>query len=145
VELLRDSAENYSLSITAPDTAKNVTFYLQTTAISASENVSNLTMYLDGETQPFVVAESAGPGESSWVGFNVPHFSTRTVTFTSTTCVDGAVAGSDGTISLTEIQEAINWWAEGVEVPDTGGETISLSKIQSLINVWAEGETVSCG
>jgi hypothetical protein len=59
-------------------------------------------------------------------------------------CVPEAVAGSDGTIDLTEIQQAINWWAEGAEVPDTGGETISLSEIQYLIDTWAEGNTVSC-
>lgn len=61
-----------------------------------------------------------------------------------TTCIADAVSGSDDEISLTEIQTAINWWAEGSEVPDTGGETISLSKVQSLINAWAEGTTVAC-
>jgi len=61
-----------------------------------------------------------------------------------TTCIADAVSGDDDTISLSEIQKAINWWAEGTEVPETGGETISLSKIQSLINAWAEGTTVSC-
>jgi PGF-CTERM protein len=38
-------------------------------------------MYLDGEIHPFTVDESAGPGDSPWIAFNVPHFSTRTVTF----------------------------------------------------------------
>lgn len=59
-------------------------------------------------------------------------------------CVGDVVSGSDDHIALVEIQEAVNWWAEGTVVPDTGGETISLSKIQSLINAWAEGTTVSC-
>jgi len=61
-----------------------------------------------------------------------------------TTCIDRAVAGPDGEISLSEIQTAINWWAEDTAVPDTGGRTISLSKIQNLINAWAEDETASC-
>jgi hypothetical protein len=61
-----------------------------------------------------------------------------------TTCVNRAVAGPDGEISLSEIQTAINWWAEDTEVPDTGGRTISLRKIQSLINAWAEDQPVSC-
>lgn len=60
------------------------------------------------------------------------------------TCVANAVSGSDDEISLSEIQGAINWWAENTKVPDTGGETMSLSKMQSLINAWAEGTTVSC-
>jgi len=102
-------------------------------------------MYLDGEAHSFVVEESAGPGESSWVAFDVPHFSTRSVTFVAeTTCVAGAVSGSDNAIDLSEIQGAINWWAEGTEVPDTGGETIDLSEMQSLINAWAEDAPVSC-
>jgi len=60
------------------------------------------------------------------------------------TCIAGSVSGSDATISLSEIQGAIDLWARGEPVPDTGGETISLSKIQSLIDAWAKGETVSC-
>jgi PGF-pre-PGF domain-containing protein len=85
VELLQDSSTNYSLAITAPDVATNVTIYLQAEAISASQNLEDLNMYLDGEQHPFEVNESAGPGGSSWVAFNVPHFSTRTVTFTADT------------------------------------------------------------
>jgi len=54
------------------------------------------------------------------------------------------VSGDDPLISLTEIQQAINWWAEDIEVPDTGGETMSLTEIQTLINVWAEDIAVSC-
>lgn len=84
LDIIRSSATNYSIAITAPDDAENVTFYLQTQAISASQNMDNLTMYLDGEEYPFVVNESAGPGQSPWVAFNVPHFSTRTVSFTTT-------------------------------------------------------------
>ena len=48
----------------------------------------------------------------------------------------------DDTINLNEIQDAINWWATGTEVPGTGGETISLQQMQDLINVWATGATV---
>ncbi|MFA1610051.1 GLUG motif-containing protein [Halobellus rubicundus] len=84
VDVLRSSSTNYSIAISAPDDAENVTFYLQTQAISASQDIDDLTMYLDGEEQPFVVNKSGGPGQSSWVAFNVPHFSTRTVSFTTT-------------------------------------------------------------
>jgi hypothetical protein len=63
---------------------------------------------------------------------------------TTTTCINDAVSGSDDSIGIMEIQTAINWWAEGTEVPDTGGETISLTKIQGLINAWSENAPVSC-
>lgn len=63
---------------------------------------------------------------------------------TWTTCVQEAVSGADGKISLTETQKAINMWAEGAEVPGTGGETISLTEIQRIINAWAARATVSC-
>ncbi|MFC6873728.1 malectin domain-containing carbohydrate-binding protein [Halobellus marinus] len=63
--------------------------------------------------------------------------------------VEEAVAsagdGDDSTISLQEIQTAINWWSNGAEVPNTGGETISLSEVQQLISLWSNGETVSDG
>ena len=48
-------------------------------------------------------------------------------------------------IGLTEIQDAVNWWATGTEVPGTGGETISLSQMQDLVNMWATGATVGDG
>jgi pectin methylesterase-like acyl-CoA thioesterase len=61
-----------------------------------------------------------------------------------TTCIDRAVAGAGGMISLPEIQTAINWWAEDTDVPNTGGQTISLPEIQDLINAWAEDQSVGC-
>ncbi|WP_168216021.1 malectin domain-containing carbohydrate-binding protein [Halorussus marinus] len=51
----------------------------------------------------------------------------------------------DSTISLAEIQTAINWWSTGAEVPNTGGETFSLEEIQQLINLWSTGATVGDG
>jgi arylsulfatase A-like enzyme/regulation of enolase protein 1 (concanavalin A-like superfamily) len=42
---------------------------------------------------------------------------------------------------LEEIQQAIDWWEAGDEVPDTGGETIDLREIQDLIDRWATGAT----
>jgi len=48
-------------------------------------------------------------------------------------------------IGTQEIQQAINWWATGSEVPNTGGETISTQEIQQLINTWATGATVGGG
>ncbi|MGM0718691.1 MAG: malectin domain-containing carbohydrate-binding protein, partial [Halobacteriota archaeon] len=53
--------------------------------------------------------------------------------------------GDDSTISLQEIQTAIDWWSTGAEVPNTGGETISLEEIQQLIDMWSTGETVGDG
>jgi hypothetical protein len=83
VELLRNTATNYSLAITAPDGTENVTFYLQSQAIESSQDIDNVTMYLDDERRDFYVDENAGPGQSPWIGFQIDEFSTRTVTFTS--------------------------------------------------------------
>jgi PKD repeat protein len=94
VELRRNTTTTYSVALTAPDDATNVTFYLQTQAISASQDVDGLTMYLDGEEHPFVVNESIGPGNSPWVAFNVPHFSTRTVTFSTDNATLSLKSGS---------------------------------------------------
>jgi hypothetical protein len=60
------------------------------------------------------------------------------------TCINHAVAGPDGEITLPELQSAINWWAEDEPVPDTGGQTLSLPRLQNLINAWAEDQPVSC-
>jgi hypothetical protein len=85
VELLRETQTNYSLAITAPGSATNVTFYLQSQAVESSQNIQNVTMYLDGERQSFYVDSSAGPGNSPWIAFQIDHFSTRTVSFSSQT------------------------------------------------------------
>jgi len=53
-----------------------------------------------------------------------------------------AQGGNDSQIESGEIQQAINWWATGSEVPNTGGETISSAQIQQLINAWATGAAV---
>jgi hypothetical protein len=81
VQQHRDSATNYSIAISAPEGTTNLTVYLKATTVSATQDMRDVTMYLDGEEHPFVVDESAGPGESPWIAFNVPQFSTRTVTF----------------------------------------------------------------
>jgi glucose/arabinose dehydrogenase len=60
-----------------------------------------------------------------------------------TTSIERAVAGPDNKLTLSEIQNAINWWAEDTAVPGTGGKTLTLPKLQSLINAWAEDESVS--
>ncbi|WP_168219954.1 PKD domain-containing protein [Salarchaeum sp. JOR-1] len=85
VEVRKRSITNYTVAISAPESASNVTVYLRREAISTAADLSNLTMYLDGEQHPFTVKESAGPGASPWVAFNVPHFSTRTVSFIADT------------------------------------------------------------
>lgn len=83
IALLENSSTEYSLNITAPDGSENVTFYLQEQAVSASQDIDDVRMLLDGQPRQFTVVEDAGPGNSSWIAFTVPHFSTRTVTFTS--------------------------------------------------------------
>ena len=129
IELLQNSSTEYSINITAPDGSENVTFYLQTKAISASQDIEGLTMYLDGEEQPFVVNESAGPGQSSWVVFNVPHFSTRTVSFTTTSNwsrtyeTDQAASLRFGELIKTGGGGVVLAGVTDANVSDTGSET----------------------
>lgn len=81
VELVRETEDEYTLDITAPDGTENVTFYLQSAAIESSQNIDNVTMYIDNEAQEFYLDADAGPGNSPWIAFRVDSFSTRTVTF----------------------------------------------------------------
>ena len=133
VELERNSSANYTLSITAPEDAKNVTFYLQEQAVSSSQNVENLTMYLDGAEHDYEVDASAGPGQSPWIAFQVPHFSTRTVTFTDgstnvseTTHASGvaqskfdAAAGVDGQLGRGDVLEMVRSYLSGSGIDGT--------------------------
>jgi|GEM_PF-1553646 len=57
-----------------------------------------------------------------------------------------AMGGDDDSlIESAEIQQAINWWSTGSEVPNTGGETIGNAQIQQLIDYWSTGATVGDG
>lgn len=79
-DLARNSSSNYTLNLTVTGNATNVTFYLQKQAVAASQNISNVTAYLDGDQFNFSVKQVHG----QWLVFVVDHFSTRTVTFAST-------------------------------------------------------------
>jgi PKD repeat protein len=143
VELERNDTSNYTLSITAPEDARNVTFYLQEQAVSSSQNVENLTMYLDGEEHDYEVDASAGPGRSPWIAFQVPHFSTRTVTFTDgsadtggTTHASGVaqskfdiVAGTDGQLGRSDVVQMVGEYIDSGAVNGTQltrGEVLDL-------------------
>lgn len=72
---------------------------------------------------------------------------TATVTFESTggtanRSIERAIAGSDGVINTGEILTAIDHWATGDTVPNTGGKTIDTGTILNLIDTWARGGQV---
>lgn len=48
MNLTRNTATDYTLAINVTEDASNVTFYLQKQAVTASQNISNVTAYLDG-------------------------------------------------------------------------------------------------
>ena len=53
-----------------------------------------------------------------------------------------AIAGDDDRISNPELAQAIDYWREGTEVPDTCGETISNPQIAEIKDLWRTGGTV---
>lgn len=95
-KLLRNSSTDYTLNITVTGNATNVTFFLQKQAVEASQNISNVTMEVDGEPAEFGVNDSGG---DNWIVFEIEHFSTRTVTFTS----DGAGVDNGGGGSAPDV------------------------------------------
>jgi len=78
VELVRNSSTDFTLDVNVTGNATNVTFYLQETAFAASQNVSNVSATLDGEPLALGTTEARG---STWIAFEIDHFSTRTVSF----------------------------------------------------------------
>jgi PKD repeat protein len=59
--------------------------------------------------------------------------------------VPEVVAGEDGQISTSEIQQAISWWTDDEVVPGTDGEIIDTQTMQELIDMWVENEPVASG
>lgn len=92
-ELVRNGSTNFTLDITVTGNATNVTFFLNKQAVEASQNIENVTMEVDGEPAEFGVNESGG---ENWIMFEIEHFSTRTVAFTSENVGSGdGVGGGD--------------------------------------------------
>jgi len=150
VELVEDSENESVLDVTVTGNATNVTFFVQKQPVEASQDIENLTVEVDGEPTEFGVAEKGG---GNWITFEIEHFSTRTVTFTST----GANTGGDGSpddgigdggvsedvrdavtggddLSLGDIGDAIKEYRKDGEVD---GVEISLGEIGSLIREYA--------
>lgn len=89
VTLRKNTTTNYTLAITIPN-GTNVTFYLQQQAVAASQNISNVTASVGGQQVAFGTTKASN---SNWITFQIDHFSTRTVSFTS--------GGSGGTNEST--------------------------------------------
>lgn len=58
--------------------------------------------------------------------------------------VEQVIALRDGysVASLTEVQQAIEWWVMEKTVPNTGGKKVDMDTIQTLIQSWASGRPV---
>jgi parallel beta-helix repeat protein len=85
-ELLRNTSSEYTLDVNASEDAQNVSLYLKaSTLTTAIGNLSNVTLYVDGTSQPFYVEQADGV---RWVGFEVDHFSNRTISFQTSTPAD---------------------------------------------------------
>lgn len=123
VELVRNSSTNYTVDITITENATNVSFYLQRQAVASSQNISNITMYLDGNKNNYTINTNAGPGNSPWIGFQIPEFTTRTVTFTSSntdlSVTDKYDMDENGQIDGQEVRQAIGCFLFGTHCIDS--------------------------
>ncbi|MGM0591805.1 MAG: hypothetical protein ACQETI_09315, partial [Halobacteriota archaeon] len=64
--------------------------------VGASQNVDNLATYLDGE---HLVYGTQDANNSSWIAFEVDHFSTRYVSFTQVQPLfTASISGSSGSV-----------------------------------------------
>lgn len=136
VELVRNTSEEYSLAITIPN-ATNVTFYLNTEAIEESQNVTNVTAQVDGEVIATGLTErSNGP----WIGFEIDHFSTRTVTFTTESAqrppnedVERFDQDNNGVVDFEDILNVIQALNNGQMI---GGEPVDFQDVIKAIDAF---------
>ncbi|RLM64209.1 malectin domain-containing carbohydrate-binding protein [Halorubrum sp. Atlit-26R] len=115
---LLDMSDSEQVSFTAPDVESETTFTFQ---VSVSDGEDSDADTVDVTVQP---ADGADPVEL--------------------TVAEAVATGGDddSVIENAEIQQALNWWSTGSDVPDTGGETIGNAQIQQLVNYWSTGATV---
>jgi hypothetical protein len=128
---------NTTLEIDVAGHAENVTFYMQTTAIAASQNMSNVTLTVDGDRIEFGTADERG---SPWVGFEVDHFSTRTVSFRTVDAGPdtGNQTGNDTTVGPPENDTTVdppeNDTTVGPPENDTAGppENVTAGPVEGM-------------
>ncbi|WP_169315620.1 malectin domain-containing carbohydrate-binding protein [Halogranum rubrum] len=133
-----------SAAVGFSDTSGTGEVVLATVTIEG-QSAGDATLSIDGE--------SVDIGTDDAEDYDIAGTLDATVTVTDSSAgdltVEQAVAsasdGDDSLIEFQEIQQAINWWATGAEVPNTGGQTIAFQEIQQLINTWAIGATVDTG
>lgn len=69
---------------------ESMTIYIQTSAVESVTNSSNASVLIDGEQVSSGITEQ---GNSSWVAFEIDHFSERTVTIQATGTGGGGFLG----------------------------------------------------
>jgi outer membrane protein assembly factor BamB len=102
------------------------------TASLSFESDATLRVYLGGDIEGTTLY--SGTASGTVAAFDIGGSDTRTV--------PRAIAGSDGQIQLQELQQAIQYWATGEPVPNTGGETLDVTTLQELIQLWAAGQSI---
>lgn len=146
-----DPDASFSLSPTDPAVNESVSF----DATGSSDPDGSINSYewdingdgttdLTGETISYTFGSTGDQSVTLTVtdGDGNTDTVTQTVSIGDVQTIDEAIAGSDNTIGLSEIQQAIQYWATGSAVPGTDGKTIGLTKLQELIGEWANNETV---
>ncbi len=124
VELTNNNETETSLDVTVTGNATNVTFYVQKQAVEAAHDIENVTVAVDGEGVDFGVADHAG---GNWIGFEVDHFSTRTVTISS----EGAGAGDGAPDDPADVVD---------DYDEDGSGAIDTSELQNGISAFLDGD-----
>lgn len=117
--------------------SSNETTWLWLQRSDGQSAIADLKLQIPNSTDPgeYTITATVSSGKISERSMTAQ----VTVTESGTQTVEQAVKGSDGSISITEIQQAILWWASDQEVPNTGGKKLGITKLQSLIQQWASG------
>ncbi len=108
IEVLEDTETDYTLSVTGDENEENISFYLQQNTLNISDSIENISIYIDKEKHRFYQDKHEN---TSYVVFNIPRFSSRTIHFNATstgeTLVDIYDSNGDGDIQGDEARKAI--------------------------------------
>ncbi len=122
----------------------------QQTSNEASFGGTNIWLWFnpsDTDTVSYTVKLPENAAEKTYTITGELKTDTKTTTVTGNkeiTITDGiqktieeAISGEDGEVGDIDILDAIDYWSNGEEVPDTGGETIDDVTILELIDIWS--------
>lgn len=141
VKRVQDTAQNYSVTVTGPETTEDVTVFLSRERVHSERDIDNVSLWIDGQRAAYEVIETPESNQGPWLSVTLEDFAARTLSFLTHSedrSGDGGEKGDDehgnerGDGSTPEI----------LTVDGAADDDSEYATIQSAIDAAEAGDTI---